>query len=169
MSRPSRRWLKSRCTVMLLASLRVAASKCCHALAMPAGGQEEAAGHEVLEQIENLPRADYNPRADRPRRIASCHADPLRFAHHRDQERADTWHSSGMYRFSSLGKSLVRTGQPSASRISIPRLAERLRNISSKEIVLRDNNGSADFIHFSRLSNISPVSLPACNDTRVDK
>ena len=107
--RPSRPWLKSRSTVMLLASLRVAASKCCHALAMPAGGQEEAAGHEVLEQIEKLPRADYHRRADRPRGIASCHADPLRFAHRRDQERADTWHSSGVYRFSFLWKSFVRT------------------------------------------------------------
>lgn len=112
--RPSRPWLKSCSTVMLLASLRVAASKCCHALAMPAGGQEEAAGHEVLEQIEKLPRVDYYPRVDRSRGIASCHADPLRFAHRRDQERTDTWDSSGMYRFSSLRKSFVRTNEPVA-------------------------------------------------------
>ena len=72
---------------------------------MPAGGQEEAAGHEVIEQIEKLPRADYRRRANRPRGIASCHADPLRFAHRRDQEWADTWDSSGLYRFSSLWKS----------------------------------------------------------------
>lgn len=81
---------------MLLASLRVAASKCCHALAMPAGGQEEAAGHEVVERIENLPRVDHRDRVAGPRGIASRHSDPLRFAHSRDQDRADTWYSSGL-------------------------------------------------------------------------
>lgn len=82
-------------SVMLLASLRVAASKCCHALAMPAGGQEEAAGHEVIERIEDLPRVDHRDRVAGPRGIASRHSDPLRFAHSRDEERADTWYSSG--------------------------------------------------------------------------
>lgn len=95
--RPSRPWLKSRSTVMLLASLRVAASKCCHALAMPAGGQEEAAGHEVLEQIEQLPpRVDCLHRVARLREIASSHADPIRFANRRDQERTGSWNTSGM-------------------------------------------------------------------------
>lgn len=82
-------------SVMLLASLRVAASKCCHALAMPAGGQEEAAGHEVVERIENLPRVHHRDRVVGPRGIASRHADPLRFAHRRDEERPDTRYSSG--------------------------------------------------------------------------
>ena len=104
---------QGRRTVMLVASLQVAASKCCHAAAMPAGGPEPAAGHDVVpDQADPLlsARRTRTAAADRPVNLGrpqSCGflaaRDPLRFAHRRDEERTNTWDTSGMYRFFLLG------------------------------------------------------------------
>lgn len=90
---------------MLVASLQVAASKCCHAAAMPAGGPELAAGSNEDSDRASGPllsarriRAAADPaRPGRSRSrglIATC--DPLRLAHRRDEKRTDTWNTSGM-------------------------------------------------------------------------
>lgn len=98
---------------MLVASLQVAASKCCHAAAMPAGGPEPAAGHDVVpDQADPFLSARRTRTAapDRPANLGrpqSCGflagRDPLRLAHRRDEERTNTWDTSGMYRFFLLG------------------------------------------------------------------
>lgn len=109
---------QGRRTVMLVASLQVAASKCCHAAAMPAGGPEPAAGHDVVpDQAEPLlsarrtraaaPDRPANPGRPQSRGFLAAR-DPLRLAHRRDQERTNTWNTSGMYRFFLLG---TRTGR----------------------------------------------------------
>lgn len=95
--------------VMLVASLQVAANKCCHAAAMPAGGPEPAAGHNVVpDQARPLlsARATRAAAPDRPAgpgRLQSrgflAGRDSLRLAHRRDEERTNTWNTSGMYRF----------------------------------------------------------------------
>lgn len=103
---------QGRRTVMLVASLQVAASKCCHAAAMPAGGPHLAAGRNSLsvdsdETTEPLlssrrtrPAArPVDPDRSRSRGFLST-CDSLRLAHRRDEERTDTWNTSGMcYRF----------------------------------------------------------------------
>lgn len=98
---------------MLVASLQVAASKCCHAVAMPAGGPEPAAGREDPKDQARPPlsrrirAADRTANRDRllPRRRQRSFPsrDTLRLAHRRDQERTDTRNTSGMYRFFLLG------------------------------------------------------------------
>lgn len=102
---------QGRRTVMLVASLQVAASKCCHAAAMPAGGQEPAGGRDKdPDQAQSLlpaPRIRAAVAADRPanpdrpwsRGFRRTGCDTLRLAHRRDEERTDTWNTSGMYRF----------------------------------------------------------------------
>lgn len=99
--------------VMLVASLQVAANKCCHAAAVPAGGPEPAAGHDVVpDQARPLLSARATRAApDRPvgpaGRLQSrgflAGRDSLRLAHRRDEERTNTWNTSGMYRFFLLG------------------------------------------------------------------
>lgn len=107
---------QGRHTVMLVASLQVAASKCCHAAAMPAGCPEPAAaGHDVVpDQVRPLlfaprtraaaaPDRPANPGRPRTRRFLAGRDDPLRLAQRRDEERTNTWNTSGMYRFFLLG------------------------------------------------------------------
>lgn len=98
---------------MLVASLQVAASKCCHAVAMPAGDPEPAAGRKGPYQAQPslllsarrthavaAAASDRLANPDRPwsRGLISAR-DPLRLAHRRDEERTDTWNTSGVYRF----------------------------------------------------------------------
>ncbi|EZA58321.1 hypothetical protein X777_01278 [Ooceraea biroi] len=93
---------------MLVASLQVAASKCCHAAAVPAGGPKLAAGLDTdPDQTRSLlperrtraaDRSANNPDRPEPRGLVSG-CDPLRLAHRRDEERTDTWNTSGTYRF----------------------------------------------------------------------
>jgi len=105
---------------MLVASLQVAASKCCHAAAMPAGGQKPAAGRDAdPDQAQSLlpaPRIRAAAAADRPanpdrpwsRGLRRTGCDTLRLAHRRDEERTNTWNTSGMYRFFLLERPLHR-------------------------------------------------------------
>lgn len=103
---------------MLVASLQVAASKCCHAAAVPAGGPEPAAGHDVVpDQAQPLlsarrTRAAAPDRPANPGRPQSrgflAGRNPLRLAHRRDEERTNTWNTSGMYRFFLLGTGIGR-------------------------------------------------------------
>jgi len=100
---------------MLVVSLQVAASKCCHAVAVPAGGPEPAAGPDTPDpnQARALllaesartragDRSAVDPDRPRPRGLVTA-CDPLRLAHRGDQERTDTWNTSGTYRFLLLG------------------------------------------------------------------
>lgn len=102
---------------MLVASLQVAANKCCHAAAVPAGGPEPAAGHDPLpDQTRPLHPAPRTAAPDCPAYSGRLHPrgflaghDSLRLAHRRDEERTNTWNTSGMYRFFLLGTT-VREG-----------------------------------------------------------
>lgn len=111
---------------MLVASLQVAASKCCHAAAVPAGGPEPAAGHDVLPDPARplfparTTRAAAPDRPANPGRLQSrgilAGRDSLRLAHRRDEERTNTWNTSGMYRFFLLGGSGGDGGEGGGSR-----------------------------------------------------
>jgi len=100
---------------MLVVSLQVAASKCCHAVAVPAGGPEPAAGPDtpdpnqaralLLAESARTRAADRSADPDRPRPrglVAAC--DSLRLAHRGDEERTDTRNTSGTYRSGSRGE-----------------------------------------------------------------
>lgn len=96
---------QGRRAVMLVASLQVVASKCCHAAAMPAGGPEPAAGREDPDRTQVYPAllrrtrvADRPAKPDRRRPGGLSACDSLRVAHRGDQERTDTWNTSGMCR-----------------------------------------------------------------------
>lgn len=111
---------------MLVASLQVAANKCCHAAAVPAGGQVPAAGHDVVpDQARPLlparrTRAVAPDRPANPGRPQSrgflAGRDPLRLAHRRDEERTNTWNTSGMYRFFLLGTEEEGSGEDGGRR-----------------------------------------------------
>lgn len=91
----------------------MAASKCCHAVTMPAGGPEPAAAHydpEIRPDRRIYLRSSRIPATDHPADrdqdtcgISDC--DTLRIAHRRDQERTDTWNTSGRYLYHRFRKS----------------------------------------------------------------
>lgn len=129
---------QGRRTVMLVASLQVAANKCCHAATMPAGGPEPAAGHDLVpDQTRPLhfaPAASDCPaNSDRllPRGFLAGH-NSLRLAHRRDEERTNTWNTSGMYRFFLLGTRIREGMEVKVEEVEEEEENDRVRGIERR-------------------------------------